>query len=156
MAWKFLVLMMSLSGCVYTEFPQEPPAANNLPGTPVPDDTLDDGLAGEFLLGQFLFEREWSPEEVGPVFNASSCGECHGSAGRAPAASVGLLFRLSAAPEAVTQITATLIKHTRIDNLAARSCEQLDERLGVNQMRNGPHRSVAKSHLETAVMRSAH
>jgi CxxC motif-containing protein (DUF1111 family) len=99
MPWKFLVLMMSLSGCVYTELPQEPPAENNLAGSPLPDGTLDDGLTGEFLLGQFLFEREWSPEEVGPVFNASSCAECHASAGRAPAASVGLLFRLSAAPD---------------------------------------------------------
>ncbi len=97
MPWKFLVLMMSLSGCVYTELPEEAPTENNLVGS-VPDE-FDDQTAGEFLLGQFTFEREWSPEEVGPVFNASSCAECHVGAGRAAVASVGLLFRLSAAPE---------------------------------------------------------
>ncbi len=50
----------------------------------------------DFLQGRALFDLEWEPHEIGPLFNDISCAGCHQSDGRAHPDTDGLLFRLSA------------------------------------------------------------
>lgn len=49
----------------------------------------------DFATGQSLFRLDWEPDQVGPVFNAIACSECHVNDGRGRPDGVGLLFRLS-------------------------------------------------------------
>ncbi len=48
-----------------------------------------------FATGQSLFRLDWEPDQVGPIFNAIACSDCHVNDGRGRPDGVGLLFRLS-------------------------------------------------------------
>lgn len=60
-----------------------------------PVDDVSDANRRRFERGRELFRLEWSPEQVGPVFNAFACSECHARDGRGTPEGVGTLFRLS-------------------------------------------------------------
>ena len=74
-----------------------------------PFDTIDGDLLDEFLQGQALFNAVWAPagegdpdtDGLGPLFNASSCADCHLATGRRQVppdgelTEAGLVVRLS-------------------------------------------------------------
>lgn len=90
------LVILALTGCVYEE--QSFNGLDEVVKEQVFSQPLHD-LSGEdekvFLRGQGLFRRSWSPAELGPVFNAVACAECHARDGRANPEGPGLILRLS-------------------------------------------------------------
>lgn len=97
---------LSFSGCFLTEGFHEPDddffSDDRARGT---DDTsgpfsqpltfaLDDNRR-QFNAGRGLFRLDWERDQVGPVFNAIACSDCHAHDGRGRPDGAGLLFRLS-------------------------------------------------------------
>ncbi|MEZ4461244.1 MAG: di-heme oxidoredictase family protein [bacterium] len=90
-----LISVMAASGCVYIEDEQLDDLFDGAPQTAAPLSDATDNQLEAFAQGRNLFQKQWSPQVVGPIFNAPACGECHVDQGRAAAQSVGVLFRLS-------------------------------------------------------------
>jgi CxxC motif-containing protein (DUF1111 family) len=69
--WPAAALLLAAGACERTT-----PAATAPPGEPVPG--ITDAQRREFVAGQALFTRAFSPAEgLGPTFNENRCASCH-------------------------------------------------------------------------------